>query len=172
MQAFDRVFERYRQPIFGYVYRSMGGAAIAEELTQDVFLKAFLHLRRDRGSISFRAWIYRIATTTCIDAHRREARHPCVAPEEDGLEAVPPQSDDDPLESQLRREQQREVQAALHALPARHRQILALRQFQGLSYVEIGEVMGISVDAVTSLIHRARQAFRDAYRETQKGGTR
>jgi len=70
VRAFDALFARYRQPIFGYVYRSVGTASLAEELTQDVFLKVFQHLRRTGKDLSVRAWIYRIATTTCIDVHR------------------------------------------------------------------------------------------------------
>ncbi len=172
VHAFDQLFARYRQPIFGYVYRSVGGAAIAEELTQDVFLKVFLHLNRVHVDAGFRTWIYRIATTTCIDAHRMASRRPLVALDDARLEDSPcVAKSDDPVERQLGREQQRDVRMALDVLPARYRQVLVLRQFHDLTYAELAEVLGIAVEAVTSLVHRARQAFRDAYTQLQKGGT-
>jgi len=166
-QAFDTLFARYRQPIFAYIYRSVGAAPLAEELTQDVFLKVFEHLRRTGENLSVRAWIYHIATTTCIDAHRAATRRPVLVDDADALMAAP--DGRDPVAQHLERERRREVRAALDALPAHYRQALVLRQLQGLAYAEVAEVLGISVEAVTSLIHRARHAFRAAYAARHKG---
>jgi RNA polymerase sigma factor (sigma-70 family) len=168
VRAFDALFVRYGQPIFGYVYRSVGDPALAEELTQDVFLKAFLHLRRTAPQTSFKAWVYRIATTTCLDAQRAAARRPIPLRAEEALDLVADQQSTDPEQRLLQREQRSAVRRTLDALPAHYRQALLLRQWQDLSYAEIGESLGISVDAVTSLIHRARQAFRTAYRQDQQ----
>jgi len=168
VRAFDALFARYDQSIFGYIYRSVGDAALAEELTQDVFLKAFLHLRRTAAETTFKAWIYRIATTTCIDAHRAATRRPVLVREEEALALLADRAVSDPEQCQNQREQRRTVRRALLALPAPYRQALLLRQWQGLSYAEIGEALGISVEAVTSLIHRARQAFRASYSRQQQ----
>ena len=168
VRAFDALFVRYGQPIFGYVYRSMGDPALAEELTQEVFLKAFLHLRRTATETAFRAWIYRIATTTCIDAHRAAARRPVLVRDEEALTLTVDRAAGDPEQRQMQREQRHAVRHTLDTLPAHYRQALILRQLQGLSYAEIGEALGISVEAVTSLIHRARQAFRAAYSRQQQ----
>jgi RNA polymerase sigma-70 factor (ECF subfamily) len=167
VRAFDVLFARYRQPIFGYIYRSVGAAPLAEELTQDVFLKALQHLRRTDEHVSFHAWIYRIATTTCIDAHRAAARRPALVDDAQAFLSAPGGAD--PVTWQLERERRREVRTALDALPAHYRQALVLRQLQGLSYAEVAEALGISVEAVTSLIHRARHAFRAAFAPQQKG---
>lgn len=167
VHAFDALFARYRQPIFGYIYRSVGAATLAEELTQDVFLKVFEHLRRTGENVSVRAWVYRIATTTCIDAHRAGTRRPVLVDDVAVLLDAP--GGIDPVERQLERERQREVRSALDALPVQYRQALVLRQLQGLTYAEVAEALGISVEAVTSLIHRARHAFRAAYAQQQKG---
>ena len=168
VRAFDALFARYGQPIFGYIYRSVGDPALAEELTQEVFLKAFLHLRRTATETTFKAWIYRIATTTCIDAHRAAARRPVPVRDEEALALLADRAASDPEQRQIQREQRRAVRRTLDALPAHYRQALILRQLQGLSYAEIGEALGISVEAVTSLIHRARQAFRAAYSRQQQ----
>ena len=168
VRAFDALFTRYGQPIFGYVYRSVGDPALAEELTQEVFLKAFLHLRRTATETTFKAWIYRIATTTCLDAHRAAARRPATVRDEEVLALMADCAAGDPEQRQIQREQRHAVRRTLDALPAPYRQALLLRQWQGLSYAEIGEALGISVEAVTSLIHRARQAFRAAYSRQQQ----
>jgi RNA polymerase sigma-70 factor (ECF subfamily) len=167
VRTFDALFARYRQPIFGYIYRSVGDPGLAEELTQEVFLKAFVHLRRTSRDTIFKAWIYRIATTTCIDAHRAATRRPVLVHDEQALALVADRAASDPEQRQIQREQRRAVRRTLSALPAHYRQALILRQLQGLAYAEIGEALGISVEAVTSLIHRARQAFRAAYSRQQ-----
>ncbi len=168
VRAFDALFARYGQPIFGYVYRGVGDPALAEELTQEIFLKAFLHLRRTVPQTSFKAWVYRIATTTCLDAQRAAARRPIPLHTEEALDLVADQQAADPEQRLIQHEQRRAVRRTLDALPAHYRQALLLRQWQGLAYVEIGEALGISVEAVTSLIHRARQAFRAAYSQQQQ----
>jgi RNA polymerase sigma factor (sigma-70 family) len=167
VRAFDVLFMRYHRPIFGYIYRSVGAAPLAEELAQDVFLKVFQHLRRTGENVTFRAWTYRIATTTCIDAHRAATRRPALVDDAEALISAP--GGLDPLARQLEGERRREVRSALDALPAHYRQALILRQLQGLAYVEVGEALGISTEAVTSLLHRARLAFRAAYTQQQKG---
>ncbi|MGH2346098.1 MAG: RNA polymerase sigma factor [Chloroflexota bacterium] len=167
VRAFDALFARYSRPIFGYIYRSVGAAALAEELTQEVFLKVFQHLRRTGENVSVRAWMYRVATTTCIDAHRAVTRRPVLVDDAAALMSAP--GGIDPAERHLERERQREVRSALDALPAHYRQALVLRQLQGLAYAEVAEALGISVEAVTSLIHRARHAFRAAYAQQRKG---
>lgn len=168
VRAFDALCARYGQPIFGYIYRSVGDPALAEELTQDVFLKAFLHLRRTATETIFKAWIYRIATTTCLDAHRAAARRPIPVHDEEELALMADREASDPEQQLIQREQRHAVRRTLDALPAHYRQALILRQLQGLSYAEIGEALGISMEAVTSLIHRARQAFRAAYSRQQQ----
>jgi RNA polymerase sigma-70 factor (ECF subfamily) len=168
VRAFDVLFARYGQPIFGYIYRSVGDPALAEELTQEVFLKVFLYLRRTAQDTTFKAWIYRIATTTCIDAHRAAARRPFPVCDDAALALIADNNAGDPEQRQIQREQRRAVRHTLDALPAHYRQALILRQLQDLSYAEIGEALGITMEAVTSLIHRARQAFRVAYARQQQ----
>jgi RNA polymerase sigma-70 factor (ECF subfamily) len=167
VRAFDALFARYSRSIFGYIYRSVGAAALAEELTQEVFLKVFQQLRRTSENTSVRTWMYRIATTTCIDAHRAAIRRPVLVDDAAAIMAAP--GGIDPAERHLEHERQREVRSALDALSAHYRQALVLRQLQGLAYAEVAEALGISVEAVTSLIHRARHAFRAAYAQQQKG---
>jgi len=168
VRAFDALFARYRQPIFGYIYRSIGDFTLAEEMTQDVFLKVFLHLRQMALATPFKAWIYRIATTTCIDVHCAASRRPAPVRDEEALTLVANPHASDPEQRAIQHEQRRAVRRTLDAMPAHYRQALILRQLQGLSYSEVAEALGISIDAVTSLIHRARQAFRTAYSRRQQ----
>ena len=165
VQAFDALYARYGRPLFGYIYRSVGDPTLAEELTQEVFLKTFLHLRHTAPETAVKAWLYSVATTICIDTYRAASRRLVSVHDEDGLALVADRATTDPEQRAIQREQDRVVRTTLDALPAHYRQALILRLMEGLSYAEIGEALGISVAAVTSLIHRARQAFRAAYRQ-------
>ena len=143
--------------IFGYVYRSVGDPALAEELTQDVFLKAFLHLRRTAA----RRRPSRPGSTGSPPPphrrHRAAARRPAAVRDGRRLAWWPMRDAGDPEQRADPARARRAVRRTLDALPAHYRQALILRQLQGLSYAEIGEALGISVEAVTSLIHRARR---------------
>lgn len=157
--AFERLFNGYQRPIFNYVYRLLGDAARAEELTQDVFVKAYRALPRLPTDANHRAWLYRIATNAAYDQLRRRRLIQWLPlAERDRSSTL-----DNDVEGKLGESDA--VQSALAKLPARHRAVLILFSVQGYSTREIGNMMGISSGAVKTRLYRARERFRQVYGE-------
>ena len=159
--AFEQLYSRYRRPIFQYVYRRVGDASRAEELTQEVFMG----LIRSRGSwrqeASFRTYLYRIAFNQCASEARRadfKSVDPLERPDGTAIDVV---SDDPGPDSEARRKQEAElVTGALGRLDADQREAIVLREYQGLSYEEIAEVTGVAVGTVKSRIFRGKLELR------------
>lgn len=123
----------------------------AEDAAQEVFVKAFRHLRRFRGDSSFSTWLYRIASRHCTDVLRARARHP-VATREEEIQSPLPRPDQTAETAQI-------LERLLAALPDEARATLILHEVEGLSYEEISDVLGCTLDAVKSRLKRARQAL-------------
>jgi RNA polymerase sigma-70 factor (ECF subfamily) len=165
--AFAELFTRYEGRIFGYVYRMVGNRAWAEDIAQEAFIQAHQHLNRLGPPYDFKSWVYRIAGNMTLDGLRRYRRE-VPLPDWDSGEVT------GPLPADQRREGAPEDQAGLaevraavwrtiHQLPDNYRQILVLREIDGLSYNEIGAVLGYTLDNVRVTLHRARLRFRDLY---------
>lgn len=166
--AFELLIEAHQQRIYNYVLRIMGSAEDAHDFTQDTFLKAYVALPKARGEMNFAPWLYRIATNVCRDELRRR-KIVNWQPWEAVLgvfhaEQVAP---DDPEREALRQERVEVVHDVLKKLSHRHRLCLILRESEDLSCEEIGEVMGVSRQAVKSLLFRARQEFRSVYQSLE-----
>nr|HID13623.1 sigma-70 family RNA polymerase sigma factor [Anaerolineae bacterium] len=165
--AFAELFTRYEGRIFGYLYRMVGDRAWAEDLAQEAFIQAHQHLGRLGPPYDFKSWVYRIASNLALDGLRRY-RHEVPLPDWDSGETTAPEPADRRAEGDPERQARlAEVRAAvwrtLHQLPDNYRQILILRELDGLSYGEIATMLGISLDNVRVTLHRARLQFRDLY---------
>ena len=149
--AFSVIHDRYRQRLFAYARQMLGGSRQdAEDALQDVFLRAYSSLRAHDRPVSLRAWLYRVAHNRCIDQLRRP---------------VPPTIDvfdlsrkplHDPIAEAERRDDLRRLVEDLRRLPGQQRSALLMREIDGMSYVELGEALGVTVPAVKSLLVRAR----------------
>jgi len=157
--AFRAIFERFQGPLVNYIYRLVGDWDNANDHAQDTFLKAYNALPRTDESLQISPWLYRIATNTALDALRRRKRITWV-PFKIEMEPVAPQSDYAP-----RHADQDAIQRALEAVPADQRTCLILNMYQGLSYKEIAETLGITVNLVAVRIFRGREKFVEAYKK-------
>jgi RNA polymerase sigma-70 factor, ECF subfamily len=165
--AFEAILTRYERPIYSYIYRMMGNADDALDLTQESFLKAYRAIGRTGQDLNLSAWLHRIASNTCLDVLRRRRWPrwlPWDGPRHDHLRPSGPA--DDPERVAIGQETRAAVQRTLDRMSPRHRQGLLLREYQGLSCAEIGEVMGLSRSATKSLLYRAREEFRRGYGAT------
>jgi RNA polymerase sigma-70 factor (ECF subfamily) len=164
---FEVVYQQFQHPIYRYVLRLLGNEHEALDLTQDVFVRVFRALPRLRGDTSdnVQAWVYRIATNIRLDQLRR--RRIIRWQPIDGFITVfhPDQgAGTDPLREAERQETRRLVQRALDCLAPNHRAALLMREYQDLSCDEIALVLGTTHGAVKSVLFRARESFRHAYR--------
>lgn len=171
MSAFEELVARHEEKVYGLALRMTRSDADAAEITQDTFLSAYQHLGEFRGEAAFGSWVHRIAANNALMRLRRQkvldiVSDDLAAPEftERGSLAEPPESDwsrraDDKI---LDEELGRAIQGATDALPEGYREVFLLKDVEGLSYEEISEMVGISVPAVKSRLHRARLALREA----------
>jgi RNA polymerase sigma factor (sigma-70 family) len=156
-EAFGVIHDRYRQRLFAYARQMLGGSRQdAEDVMQDVFLRAYSALRADSRPVALRAWLYRVAHNRCIDQLRRGGPTP--------VEIVDDSSPDlrDPLAEAEQREELRRLLEDVRRLPVHQRSALVMRELDGLSYSELADALGVSVAAVKSLLVRARVGLAEA----------
>lgn len=160
--AFEALVTAYEKNVYNLALRMTGNAQDAEDMAQEAFLKAYNSLDSFRGESKFSVWLYRIVSNLCLDFLRRQKRRPASSlsvEDDEGEETqldIPDvsQSPEELLERRLTREA---VRQGLAQLPAEQRQILLLREIQGLSYEEIGQALSLEPGTVKSRIFRARK---------------
>ncbi|CAA9538870.1 MAG: RNA polymerase ECF-type sigma factor [uncultured Thermomicrobiales bacterium] len=158
--AFATLFEQYHAPILNYLHRMVGDRALAEDLAQDSFIKAYNALPSTRDDLAFKAWLYRIATNTAISHLRRRKIVqwiPFLGGDQD-LHASPGS-----VEGTVTR--QHDVEQALAKLPKHYAAVLLLRHYQGLSLAETAAALDITENAAKLRLFRARKAFAEVYRD-------
>jgi len=156
--AFDRLVAEYHERVLNVAYRMVSRREDAEDICQEVFVKAFTALPRLRDRSQFGSWLLRITANCARDALRRRRRR------KDDLdldEIGPVPSDDDHARETERDDASRVVQRLLMGLPERHRIVLVLRDIEGLSYEEMAQALSCTVSSVKNRLHRARKLFRE-----------
>ena len=162
VNAFEKLVTEYEKAVYAIALRMTGNAEDAADMTQETFIKAYNSLQSFRGDSKFSVWLYRIASNVCLDFLRSRSRKPTASlsvEDDEGEEteldiADESQSPEQLLERGLTRDA---VRRGLEALPPDYRQILLLREIQGLSYEEIADTLSIEVGTVKSRIFRARK---------------
>jgi len=170
--AFRTLIERHQRSVINVIYRAIGDAWEAEDLAQRVFIQVFRSAGRYMPRAKFTTWLFTITHNTILNERRRRARHAA-----ESLEAMARQDDEavaglqladerapNPAREVAERELQERIQKAIEQLPEAQRTAVILCRFEGLAYEEIAEVLGCSVSAVKSLLHRARQTLKEQLR--------
>lgn len=165
-QAFELLIKKYQRRIFHLIYRITQDPAVVEPIAQEVFLKAYRSISSFRGSSRFYTWLYRIAVNTSLSHIKKESvvenRERTI---EYDLHASTLQSDsmktDDPEEVLMRKEFFKHLLNSLRHLPEELRTAVVLREFSGMNYEEISEIMEIPLGTVRSRIFRARARLRE-----------
>jgi len=148
-EAFDRLVERYQRHVYRLCYRYVNNHHDANDMAQDVFLKAYKALGRFRGDSSFSTWLYRIAVNTCLNF--RAARRPESHELPDGL-PDPAVGAADRLD---RDERSRRVRDAVHRLPEKQRATVILKVYHDLTHEEVAQILGSSVGTVKANLFHA-----------------
>jgi RNA polymerase sigma-70 factor (ECF subfamily) len=167
MTAFEQLVEKYKQPIVNLMFRMLRDLSEAEDLAQTVFVRVFQSAGRYQVSARFSTWIFTIARHVCLNEIRRRSRHPAESIEsgQNGSEEVAPRQFEDhntftPPDLVLQGELEDKIQEALDCLPEKQRLAVLLCRQDELSYEEIAAVLGLSLSATKSLIHRARETLK------------
>jgi RNA polymerase sigma-70 factor (ECF subfamily) len=166
--AFAEIYQHFERPIYSLIYRLMGNAEDAFDITQDVFVKAYKALGKTTPDLNLSAWLHRIASNTCLDVLRRRKIVRWLPWDPTTHANITPASESDEPERRLMGEETRlQVQAVLIQMNERYRLCLVLREYQELSCEEIADIMGTSRQAVKSMLFRARDQFREIYERQQ-----
>ena len=169
--AFEALVTENEKRIYNLCRRLTGNQEDAAELTQEAFLNAWRGLGRFQGESSFSTWLYRLASNACIDFLRKEKRRQSLSmtvsldDEEEARQVELPDERYAPEGALERAEARRAVAEGLERLTLEHRQVLVMREIHGLSYAEIGQVLGLEEGTVKSRIARARGALRKVLTE-------
>ncbi len=167
LAAFETLVEKYRQPVFNFIQRTIQNLEDTEDLAQQVFVQAWKAAGRYRVTARFSTWLFTIARNLCLNELRRRGRHPT-----ESLDA-PRESDEGPIDREfagpdpapvtgeiLVGELEARIEEALADLPEGQRSALLLFREKELPYDEIARILGVSISATKSLIHRARETLK------------
>ena len=161
-EAYRELVRRYQRPVLSLIRRLLGDPFEAEDLAQEVFIKAFRHLERFDPRRKLSSWLFKIAHNTTIDRLRRKQPDfvPLEASTGDGeetWEVLPAPEEEAPDRLVERSETAAGVAAALDRLRPQYREVLVLRFQHGLAYREIADVLGLAMGTVKIHLHRARK---------------
>ena len=167
--AFRELVERHQRAVINTIHRAIGDAWEAEDLAQRVFLQVYRSAKRYQPTAKFTTWLFTITRNAILNEHRRRSRHAAESlealqdpadPESAGWQA-PDKTAPDPAQEVVERELKEKIMEAVRELPEAQRTAVILCRFEGLSYEEIAQVLGCSVSATKSLLHRARQTLKE-----------
>jgi RNA polymerase sigma-70 factor (ECF subfamily) len=169
--AFAGLVELFQDRVYNLSFRLTGNRERAWDLSQDAFLRAFAAIKSFKGASAFYTWIYRIVLNLHMNREASLSRKVekrsfsmDLPDREDGksrwANQMPDGTMEQPGEEALRKEREQAVQAAIAALPVDYRQVILLRDMEGLSYEEIAEMLSIPIGTVRSRLFRAREELK------------
>ena len=159
--AFEDLVLANQKNVYNLALKMTKNDEDALDISQEAFIKAYRNLGNFRGESKFSVWLYRLTYNICIDFLRKKSKEKVISLdfEDDSGDASPieiPDVRDLPEDSMIRREVRKTVSESLSELPQKHREILIMREINGMSYEEISEILMVSVGTVKSRIARAR----------------
>ena len=167
-RAFEELVLENQNRVYALSLKICGNKDDAFDLSQEAFLKAYTSLESFRGDSRFSVWLYRLTYNVCIDFLRKKRSASVTSLNRDEDEPELDFQDERPLpeEEVERRELRATVREAMLQLPDEKREILVMREFSGMSYVDIAESLGIDLGTVKSRISRARIALAEILSKT------
>ncbi len=166
--AFAELVEKYRQPLFNFVFRTLRDETETEDVAQNTFLQVWKSRTRYERTAKFSTWLFTIARNLCLNEIRRRSRHPAESLEETHAEHddQPSRQYEDkkiflPTENVLHGELARKIEEALDQLPENQRTAILLCRQDEVSYEEIAKILECSLSATKSVIHRGRETLKE-----------
>jgi RNA polymerase sigma-70 factor (ECF subfamily) len=163
VDSFNQLIVRWERPIYALAYRVLGREEDARDVCQDTFLRAYRALPGFKGQAKFSSWLYRIALNLCRDWARRERRTPVVQPPEDMdlMELAAAAEPSESIETLVaRKDLARRVEQAMTLLPEEQRTAIVLKEYQGLTFQEIADLMGCPLSTVKTRLYQGLTVLR------------
>lgn len=162
-KAFETLFLRYRQMVYRYSFQMVGRRDDAEDLVQEVFVRAYQNLSRYRDEAKFTTWLLRIATNLATDRARMHQRRTALEQQEagTGLGWMTIGETEDPVKNLTDEYRVQVLRKALAALPEHHRSLIVMRDLEGREYEEIAQILNCSVGGAKLRALRARRALKE-----------
>lgn len=167
LRAFEELIGIYQNRVYNLCYQLTGNYTDAQDLAQEVFIKAFSYIKTFKNQADFGTWLHRITVNTWINMQRKEKKHrnlsldAPVQTDEGEYDRELPSLDATPLEVVESNEFNALVQKAMERLTSDHKAVLVLREIEGYTYEEIAKIMDCSIGTVRSRINRARKAMKN-----------
>jgi len=164
--AFETLVDKYKQSVVNLVARTIGDPTEAEDIAQHVFVQVFKAAHRYEVTAKFSTWLFTIARNLSLNEIRRRSRHPAdsldetFSDDENPVRQAPDVHAAGPTETLLQGELEAKVEEAIASLPEKQRTALLMCRNEDFSYEEIARVIGCSLSATKSLIHRARETLK------------
>lgn len=166
--AFTELVEKFKQPVMNFVYGTLRDETEAEDIAQTVFVQVWKSRDRYERTAKFSTWLFTIARNLCLNEIRRRSRHPAESLEDSHSEHEdqPARQYEDkkiflPNDNVLQGELAQKIEEALAALPENQRTAILLCRKDEVSYEEIAEILGCSLSATKSIIHRGRETLKE-----------
>lgn len=157
-KAFDELMKRYERRIFGYLLRSVRNYEDAEELTLEVFFKAYRALNAWEPKAKFSTWLYTIASNLSIDYHRAKSRQPILLLEDEEVienRLIATDISSNPEKNLEDKERGRIIREAVDELSAKQKTVFMLARYEGMQIKEVAETLGMAEGTVKIHLHRA-----------------
>jgi RNA polymerase sigma-70 factor (ECF subfamily) len=169
--GYEQLLKRYQDRLYTAMWGNVGCPVLAEDIVQEAFVRAFLHLRSFRSESNFYTWLYRIALNSRRKYFRARVRTIPLDVFDENVQRAGDEKRDSPSALIERREDRKEVIDALERLDEGHRTILVLREFDGFDYQTIAEVLNVKMGTVRSRLSRARAQLRQELALYQTGSS-
>jgi RNA polymerase sigma-70 factor (ECF subfamily) len=173
LEAFGLLVDRYQVRVNGFVRRMVRNQEDAEDIAQEVFVKAFRNIGRFDGRASLSTWLFKIAANLCIDRSRRRERRPepvsFSSREGEWGEFDVPDGRHEPHTLTVSHEMEAVIESAVRAMSEKLRSVLLLHDLEGLNYNEIAEAVGVPVGTVKSRLFLARSQLQAALTDYMRG---
>lgn len=154
-RAFERLYKANVGRVFSLCVRMVGDRVAAEELTQDVFVRAWEKITLFRGESAFSTWLHRLAVNVVLTARKSGSRHQAhITADEDAVDALPA--------APLAPGDRMDLERAIAKLPPGARRVFVLHDVEGYKHEEIAELLGVTSGGSKAQLHRARMLLREA----------
>ncbi len=168
--AFEQLVQRYEGKIYNLIYRMVEDKTVAKDILQETFIKVYRSLPAFRENSKFSTWLYRIAINFCLMHARKKKKKTfsfdeLIQTEEDEIPKDIPDWSSNPEATLQNKELKKKLENAISSLPDKYKSVLILRDIDGLSNKEVSKILNITVPAVKSRVHRAREFLREQLSE-------